>query len=100
MDRDTQRLGALTKANRIRSARAQLKDELYLGRVQVTDLISDPPDFINTMKILDLLVAAPKIRQIKAKQILGPYISPIRSVGDLTDAQRFGLVHRIQKLGR
>jgi hypothetical protein len=60
----------------------------------------DPPEYINTMKIVDLLVAAPKIRHIKAKQILGPYISPTRTVGDLTDPQRFGLIRRIQKLGK
>lgn len=100
MDQDTQRMGALAEANRIRTARAWLKRDLKHGIVQVTDLIMDPPDFINTMKIVDLLVAAPKIRQIKAKQILGPYITPIRTVGDLTDAQQLGLVHRIQKLGR
>jgi hypothetical protein len=90
-------MDALEEANRIRTARAGMKRNLKNGIVHITDLIENPPEFINTMKILDLLVAAPKIRGIKARQILGPYISPTRAVGNLTDAQRDGLVRRLSK---
>lgn len=96
MDSDTQRLGALKEANRIRSSRAQLKRELYHGDVQVTDLIRDPPEYIHTMKVLQLILATPHIGVVKAKRILGPHISIHKTVGDLTLHQRKYVVAKIR----
>lgn len=97
MGSDAQRLGALKEANRIRSSRAQLKRDLHSGNIEVTGLIMYPPEYINTMKIIDLLVAVPGIKGKKAKMVIGPYISENRAIGNLTDAQRDGLTARIRR---
>jgi hypothetical protein len=55
----TQRREALERANDIRTYRAELKRDLKAGRENVIKLLRDPPEKIETMKVFDLLIAAP-----------------------------------------
>jgi hypothetical protein len=54
-----QRLQALHRANEIRIARAQLKRQLALGTLHITDLLAAPPPCTRTQKIDKLLLALP-----------------------------------------
>jgi hypothetical protein len=84
-----QRREALVNANATRSRRAVLKRDMKAGRVSVLDLIEDPPDYILTMKLLDLLLAAPTVGRVKALSLLKRCdISPVKTLGGLTYRQR------------
>lgn len=95
-----QRMEHLKEANRIRSARSKLKRELYLGDVELIDLIWDPPEYIRTMKVLQLILAAPHIGVVRAKSILGPHISIHKTLGNLTLHQRKYVVAKIRNIRR
>jgi hypothetical protein len=84
-----QRLVALLKANDYRSRRATLKRDLKAGRVNVLDIIEDPPEYAETMKLFDLLLAVPKYGRVKVNKILGRCrISPSKSLGGMSERQR------------
>lgn len=88
-----QRMEALANANRIRSERAQLKRDMKAGRRTATELIAAPPEFTDTMKVFDLLVAAPKVGRVKANKWLSRgRISPSKTVGGLSERQRLELL--------
>ena len=50
-----QRMEALKRANDIRVRRAKLKKDLKDGRVRVQQILSSPPDFVETAKVLSLI---------------------------------------------
>lgn len=88
-----QRLIALQKANRVRSGRAALKQQIACGQRSVFDLLLDPPQMIETMKISTLLLSMPKYGRVKVGVLLRKHeISPNKTVGGLTARQRFELV--------
>lgn len=88
-----QRLEALEKANRTRSARAELKRDLRAGRRMVVDVIADPPGCAASMTVLDALLAAPKVGRVKAARMLRVAgVSPSRPLGALSVRQRAALV--------
>ena len=89
-----QRLEALAHANEVRSARAGLKRDLKAGRTHAVNVLADPPEYVETMKILDLLLAAPKWGQVKAMYALRRCaISPSKTVGGLSARQRAALIN-------
>lgn len=63
-------MGALAKANEVRSERAQLKRELAAGRVEFERVISDPPAYAQTAMVRDLLMALPKVGPTRADRAL------------------------------
>ncbi len=65
-----QRRDALVKANDIRVKRKHLKWDLKAGRVNIHDLIMDPPDMIHTMKLFELMLTIPKYGRVKVNKIL------------------------------
>lgn len=88
-----QRMDALQNANIIRSYRAALKRDLKAGRISIVDLIRDPPDKLETMKLFDLVVSAPKYGRVKANKLLQTCrISPSKTIGGLSDRQRNEIV--------
>ena len=88
-----QRLDALERANQIRHERSQLKRDLKHGRVALVPTLTEPPEFLLTAAVLDVLLAAPKIGRVKANKALNrARISPSKTVGGLTDRQRAELV--------
>ena len=88
-----QRMEALVQANAIRSRRAVLKRDLKAGRLSVLDLIEDPPEYVLTMKLLDLLMAAPRVGRTKALTLLKRCdISPVKTLGGISYRQRDAIV--------
>jgi len=93
-----QRMDALRRANDIRVRRAQLKRDLKDGRISVDEVLSNPPDYVETAKVFDILMAVPKFGRVKAARFLNQCrISQSKTVGGLSDRQRaelVGLFHR------
>ena len=88
-----QRMEALQRANDIRSRRAQLKRDLKAGRQPIHELLLEPPDYLETAKVFDLLLAVPKYGRVKVNRILTQCrISPSKTIGGLSERQRRELV--------
>ena len=91
-----QRLDALGRANEVRSRRAQLKRDLKAGRVSLAAVLADPPEWADTMRVFDLMRAAPKLGRVKVNKILQQArISPSKMLGGLSERQRGELVGRL-----
>ena len=57
--------------------------------MNIVDLLNDPPSKIETMKIQDLLLSAPKMGRVKVDKLLRTCrISPSKTVGGLSPRQR------------
>ncbi len=88
-----QRMDALQRANHVRSQRAALKAALKNGQASITQVIADPPEFVLTAKVLDIIMAAPKYGRVKAGRVMDRCrVSPSKTVGGLSDRQRRELV--------
>jgi hypothetical protein len=88
-----QRMEALRRANDIRVRCAQLKKDLKVGRVQIEQILSNPPEFVSTAKVFDMLMAVPKFGRVKAARFLNQCrISQSKTVGGLSDRQRAELI--------
>jgi hypothetical protein len=94
----TQRMDALKRANDIRTRRARLKRDLKAGRTNIHGLLLDPPEFLETAKVFDLLLAVPKYGRVKVNRILTQCrISPSKTVGGLSERQRNELVSFLRR---
>jgi S13-like protein len=88
-----QRMEALKRANDIRVRRAQLKKDLKSGGAQIQEILRDPPEFVSTAKVFDMLLAVPKFGRVKAARFLNLCrISQSKTVGGLSDRQRAELI--------
>ena len=65
-----QRMEALQRANEIRTRRAQLKRDLKAGRASIHDLLLEPPEYVETAKVFDMLLAVPKYGRVKVNKVL------------------------------
>jgi hypothetical protein len=93
-----QRMEALARANEIRIRRAQLKRDLKAGIVSIIALLADPPEWVMTAKVFDLLLAVPKCGRVKAGRYLTVCrISQSKTVGGLSERQRGELVVLLRK---
>ena len=63
-----QRMDALARANQIRTKRAQLKRDLKAGRLSIHQLLLNPPEYLETAKVFDMLLAVPKYGRVKVEQ--------------------------------
>lgn len=91
-----QRLGALRHANGIRSKRAEFKRDLKAGRASLPLTLVDPPEWLESAKVFDILLAAPKIGRVKANKILALCrVSPSKTVGGISSRQRSELVAQV-----
>ncbi len=93
-----QRMDALQRANEIRSRRAQLKRDLKAGRTSIHNLLLDPPEWVETAKVFDMLLAVPKYGRVKANKILTTCrISPSKTIGGLSQRQRDELIASLRR---
>jgi hypothetical protein len=91
-------MDALQRANEIRSRRAQLKRDLKAGRTSIHDLLLSPPDYLETAKVFDMLLAVPKYGRVKVNKILVTCrISPSKTIGGLSERQRTELVSLLRR---
>jgi len=94
----TQRMDALKRANEIRTRRARLKRDLKAGREQIHGLLLDPPEYVLTAKVFDLLLAVPKYGRVKVNKVLQQCrISPSKTIGGLSQRQRTELVSMLRR---
>ena len=88
-----QRMDALKRANDIRVRRAQLKKDLKSAVVRIDQILDDPPEYVSTAKVFDMLMAVPKFGRVKAARFLNQCrISQSKTVGGLSDRQRAELI--------
>ena len=89
---------ALARANEIRIKRAELKRDLKAGRRTIQGLLSDPPDYLETAKVFDMLLAVPKYGRVKVNKMLSQCrIAPSKTIGGLSDRQRSELVSMLSR---
>jgi len=88
-----QRMDALRRANQVRSERARLKVDLKRGTVTIASVLREPPEYLLTAKVVDVLMAAPKCGRVKSARIMDQCrVSPSKTVGGLSDRQRTELL--------
>jgi hypothetical protein len=93
-----QRMDALQRANEIRTRRAQLKRDLKGGRLSIHDLLLTPPEYVETAKVFDMLLAVPKYGRVKVNKVLATCrISPSKTIGGLSERQRNELVSLLRR---
>ncbi len=93
-----QRMEALKRANGIRTQRAQLKRDLKAGKVNISTLLLDPPEYVETAKVFDMLLAVPKYGRVKTNRVLNQCrISPSKTIGGLSERQRKELVTQLRR---
>jgi hypothetical protein len=90
-------MDALNRANGIRSERARLKERLKQGDMHICDVLCDPPEYVHTAKVFDLIMAVPKFGRVKTGKILERCrVSPSKTVIGLTPRQRRELVEHLK----
>ena len=88
-----QRMDALKRANDVRVKRAKLKKDLKDGRARIEEILGDPPEYVSTAKVFDMLMAVPKFGRVKAGRFLNTCrISQSKTVGGLSERQRAELI--------
>ncbi len=93
-----QRMEALKRANDIRTARAKLKKDLKASRASIQTILLDPPEYVLTAKVFDMLLAVPKYGRVKTNRILNQCrISPSKTIGGLSDRQRAELIGQLRR---
>jgi hypothetical protein len=93
-----QRMEALKRANDIRTARAKLKKDLKASRANIHAILLDPPEYVLTAKVFDMLLAVPKYGRVKTNRILNQCrISPSKTIGGLSERQRTELVNQLRR---
>ena len=91
-------MDALRRANEIRVRRAQLKKDLKNGRARIEDILRNPPGYVETAKVFDMLLAVPKYGRVKVNKVLVQCrISPSKTIGGLSQRQRTELVGPLRR---
>jgi S13-like protein len=86
-------MDALKRANDVRVRRAKLKKDLKDGRIRIQAILTAPPEFVETAKVIDILMAVPKFGRVKAARFLNTCrISQSKTVGGLSERQRTELI--------
>jgi hypothetical protein len=93
-----QRMRALEMANEIRTRRAQLKRDLKAGKIQIELLLLEPPEYLGSAKVFDVMLAVPKYGRVKVNRILNQCrISPSKTIDGLSARQRNELVTLLRR---
>ena len=88
-----QRMDALKKANEIRAERSRLKKGIKSGDIDIIDVLENPPEYLMTAKVMDLVLVVPKYGRVKATRVLTKCrISQSKTVGGLSERQRNELI--------
>ena len=91
-------MDALARANQIRIKRAQLKRDPKSGRLSIHQLLLNPPEYVETAKVFDMLLAVPKYGRVKVNKVLQQCrISPSKTIGGLSQRQRTELVSMLRR---
>lgn len=91
-DAGQQPLKALEQANRVRLARARLKQRVTAGAISVSDVILSCPWEAHKMEIGDLLTSQRRWGHERCRRLLTPLgIAENKLIGTLTERQRIAL---------
>ena len=75
-----------------------LKRDLKAGKVSIHDLLLEPPEYVHSAKVFDLLLAVPKYGRVKVNKVLQLCrISPSKTIGGLSPRQRTELVSMLRR---
>lgn len=92
-----QRMASLKFANEIRFARSDLKRRLRVGAADPAEILRDPPGYVLSMKVFDLLVAIPKLGPVKAQKLMRALsISATKTVAGMSDRQRDAIARDLE----
>jgi hypothetical protein len=84
-----QHMEALLLANKVRTRRSEDKKDLKFGRLDGRDILRNTPSHWESAKVLDLLIALPRVGRVKALRWLNlEHISPERRLSNFTPRQR------------
>lgn len=84
-----QRMEALARANEVRIRRSELKRNLRSGEEKLESIITDPPEYLHSAKVAELLMSVPKVGPVRAAKILEQCrVSPSKTMVGLTPRQR------------
>lgn len=94
-----QRLVALQRANDVRSYRARLKRDLKAGHRDFLALMMNPPEYLLTAKVYDLLMEVPKYGRVRVNKVFSrAEISPSKTFGGISQRQRLKLKAEMDRL--
>lgn len=83
-------------ANTVRQQRAEIKQALKEGDVSIVEIFVDPPEFLLTARLSEVLLAAPRYGQVRVSRLLKRLqISPLKTIGALSERQRQQLVQAL-----
>jgi len=92
---DEQRKAALAKAAEARRVRAELKEKLKMGSVNLKELFAqaEQDEIVGKMKVVAVLESLPGVGKVKARRTMEEIgISETRRVRGLGDQQRASLL--------
>ena len=93
-----QRAAALAKAAEARAARAELKNQLKLGSVTLSEALSSNDSTVGKLKVLSLLESLPGVGKVKARKIVEEIgIADNRRVQGLGQQQKQALLDLLGK---
>jgi hypothetical protein len=95
-----QHLEALSRANQVRLARAELKRRVACGEISAGDVILESPWEADSMTVADLLMSQRRWGITRCRRLLGQIpVSETKTIGSLTDRQRRALASRLAPAG-
>ncbi len=98
-----QRQAALAKAAKVRRERAEVKERLKLGSINLSELLkmADSDETVGKMKVLSVLESLPGLGKVKARRLMDTVgISESRRLQGLGSNQREALLPRDRPLSR
>ena len=88
-----QNMQALERANKVRLARASLKQDIFDGVIEAADVIADPPEHAGTMTVFAVLDAQNRWGEKRVRKLLRvAQVYESKTLGSLTERQRRVLV--------
>ena len=95
-----QHLRALSRANQVRLARAELKRSVACGEISAGDVILESPWEAASMTVADLLMAQRRWGLTRCRKVLGQIpVSETKTIGSLTERQRRALALLLAPVG-
>jgi len=90
---------ALTEANEVRYARAQLKRDITAGKVSALEVLQQPADYVQGMKLREVLLAVPRLGPKKVDGVMQSCrLSHRKTIGELQERQIWELDERLSPL--
>lgn len=88
---------ALERVREVRRVRWQLKRDVKAGRVDLAEVLLEPPPEIRIMKVFDLLRVTPGYDRVRTETALTHVrIAPTKTVGGLSNRQRLALAELLR----